>query len=112
MACVATHIEVFKKQLAWATDKHLQVISNIMLFKAVIPLRDKIIKSFNLSNYIVCVAMWCLVMYSNCLVVYYQLILHGSTIRYFYVLFCLIRYHYTINNDYNYVILYLQHMVF
>ena len=29
-----------KDELAWATDKQLQVISNIMLFEAVIPLRD------------------------------------------------------------------------
>ena len=27
-------------ELAWATDKGLQVISNIMLFKMVIPLRN------------------------------------------------------------------------
>ena len=35
-----TSIEVIKKELAWATDKRLQVISNIMLFKTVIPLRN------------------------------------------------------------------------
>ena len=35
-----------KEQLAWATDKYLQVISNIMLFNAVMPLRGKRIKSF------------------------------------------------------------------
>ena len=29
-----------KGELAWATDKRLQVISNIMLFKTVIPLRN------------------------------------------------------------------------
>ena len=28
-----TRIETFKEELAWATDKQLQVISNIMLFK-------------------------------------------------------------------------------
>ena len=33
------HIEVFKKELAWAIDKRLQLIINIMLFKTVIPLR-------------------------------------------------------------------------
>ena len=35
-----TRIEVIKKELAWATDKQLQVISNIMLFKTVITLRN------------------------------------------------------------------------
>ena len=35
-----THIEAIKEELAWATDKRLQVISNIMLFKTVIPLRN------------------------------------------------------------------------
>ena len=29
-----------KEELAWAIDKQLQVISNIMLFKTVIPLRN------------------------------------------------------------------------
>ena len=33
-----------KEELTWATDKWLQVISNIMLFKTVIPLRNKRIK--------------------------------------------------------------------
>ena len=42
--------------------------------------------------------MWCLVMYSNCLVVYYRLMLHGSTIRYFlcFVLFNTVSLHYKI----------------
>ena len=35
-----THIEEFKEELAWATDKWLQVVSNKMLFKTVIPLRS------------------------------------------------------------------------
>ena len=34
---VSRHLKV---ELAWATDKGLQVISNIMLFKIVIPLRN------------------------------------------------------------------------
>ena len=34
------HINVFKKELAWAIDKQPQVISNMMLFKTVIPLRN------------------------------------------------------------------------
>ena len=32
------HIEAFKEELAWVIDKRLQVISNKMLFKTVIPL--------------------------------------------------------------------------
>ena len=33
------HIKAFKKEEAWAVNKWLWVISNIMLFKTVIPLR-------------------------------------------------------------------------
>ena len=36
--------EFIKEELAWAIDKHLQVISNKMLFKIVIPLRNSRIK--------------------------------------------------------------------
>ena len=35
-----TRVEAFKEQLAWATYKRLRVISNTMLFKRVIPLRN------------------------------------------------------------------------
>ena len=46
-----------KEELAW--DRQLQAISNIMLFKTVIPLR-------NLSlNNITCIAIWFLVTYYN-----------------------------------------------
>ena len=38
-ACVGIHISRrLKGELAWATDKWLWVINNIMLFKTVIPL--------------------------------------------------------------------------
>ena len=41
VACVDIHISKhLKEELAWATDKWLWVISNIMLFKIVIPLRN------------------------------------------------------------------------
>ena len=41
VACVGAHVSrQLKEGLAWATDKRLQVISNIMLFKTVIPLRN------------------------------------------------------------------------
>ena len=33
-----------KEELAWATDKRVQVISNIMLFKSIIALRNQKIK--------------------------------------------------------------------
>ena len=37
VACLGAHISrQLKEELAWATDKWLQVISNIMLFKIVI----------------------------------------------------------------------------
>ena len=39
-------IDVLKEELAWATDKLLRVISNIMLFKTVIPLRNQRTKPF------------------------------------------------------------------
>ena len=34
------HIKSLKEELAWAIDKRLQVVSNKMLFKIVIPLRN------------------------------------------------------------------------
>ena len=38
--CGSTHIKAFKEEVAWATDRRLRVISNIMLFKTVILLRN------------------------------------------------------------------------
>ena len=38
--CECLRIEVFKEELAWAIDKRLRVVSNKMLFKTVIPLRN------------------------------------------------------------------------
>ena len=47
VACVGIHISrQLKEELTWATDKQLKVISNIMLFKKVIPLRNLRIKLF------------------------------------------------------------------
>ena len=41
MVCVGIHVlRRLKEELAWATDKRLQVISNVMLVKTVIPLRN------------------------------------------------------------------------
>ena len=41
VVCVGVHVSrCLKEELAWATDKQLRVISNIMLFKTVIPLRN------------------------------------------------------------------------
>ena len=34
------HIKALKEELAWAIDKWLRVIGNIMLFKTVIPPRN------------------------------------------------------------------------
>ena len=36
----------FKEEMAWAIDKQVQVISNIMLFKAVIPVKKQRITLF------------------------------------------------------------------
>ena len=56
--CGHTHIEVFKRRAAWATDKWLWVFSNIMLFKTVIHTTKKLKnKTFLSLNNIVCVAM-------------------------------------------------------
>ena len=38
--CRHSFIEMFKVELTWATSKRLWVISNVMLFKTVIPLRN------------------------------------------------------------------------
>ena len=81
MACVGVYVlRRFKEELAWATDIWLQIISNVMLFKAVIPLKLKNKVVLSLFN-IVCVAMWSLVTYSNCLVIYLKLMLHVSTVK-------------------------------
>ena len=41
VACVGVHLlRRLKEEQAWAIDKQLQAISNIMLFKAVISLRN------------------------------------------------------------------------
>ena len=41
VASMGLHVlKCLKEGLAWATDKQPQIISNIMLFKTVIPLRN------------------------------------------------------------------------
>ena len=40
VVCEHMCIEAFKRELAWAIDKWLQVISNKMLFKTVVTLRN------------------------------------------------------------------------
>ena len=41
VVCISVHVlRCLKEELAWATYKRLRVISNIMLFKTVIPLRN------------------------------------------------------------------------
>ena len=48
MVCVCVCISRYlKEELAWAIDKQLWIISNIMLFKTVIPLRNYEIKPFH-----------------------------------------------------------------
>ena len=63
---------LLKEELAWATDKWLQVISNIILFKAVNYTTKKLKNKAAISlNNILCIAMWSLVTYSNCFVILY-----------------------------------------
>ena len=67
MACVGVQVlRRLKEELAWATDKWLQVIINNDSHTTK-KLKDKIVLS--LCN-VVYVAMWSLVTYSNCLVIY------------------------------------------
>ena len=85
VVCMGVHESSYlKEELAWDTDKRLRVISIIMSFKTVSyttkKLKNKIFLSF---NNIVYVAMWSLVTYSNCLVIYYRLMLHDYTIKVF-----------------------------
>ena len=61
-----TYIEALKEELPWATDKQLQGVCNIMLFKTASYTTEEIKSKAVLSlNNTVCVAMWSLVMYSN-----------------------------------------------
>ena len=55
MECVGAHVSRhLKEELAWATDKRLWVISNIMFGCITKKLKNKVISSL---NNIVCVAM-------------------------------------------------------
>ena len=90
-------LRCLKGELAWATHKRLQIISNIMCY-ATMKLKNRAVSSL---NNIVCVPVQSLVTYSNCFVIFYRLMLHSFNIKVcFYVQFCLLLYHYTINNDY------------
>ena len=57
--CMGIHVlRRLKEELAWATDKQLQIFSNIMLFKTVSYTTKKLKnKAFLSLNNIVCVAM-------------------------------------------------------
>ena len=70
------------EELAWATDKRLWVISNIMLFITVIPLRNQKIKLFQVYIYCMCCYIPLSKIYFNCFIIYYWLMLHGSTIMF------------------------------
>ena len=64
MCGLHTLIEAFKKELAWTTDKRLQVISNITLLKTVIPLRNYV-KNKAVLRLLNNVEMHCYVVLSN-----------------------------------------------
>ena len=69
MAYIGIHVlRYLKEELAWATDEWLGVISKVMLFKQLYDCKKIKNNHFKLNN-IVCVAMWSLVMYSNCFVI-------------------------------------------
>ena len=64
---VGVHISRhLKEELPWVTYERLRIISTIMLFKTVIPLRNFKNKAVLSLNNIVCIAKLSLVMYSNC----------------------------------------------
>ena len=47
VACMGVHVlRPLKEELAWVIDKRLQVISDIMLVKTVIPLKSKELSRF------------------------------------------------------------------
>ena len=73
VAYVGVHISRYSKEgLAWATDKWLQVISTIMLFKTIIPLRNSRIKPFYVSIILYALLRTCsLVTYTSCFIIYY-----------------------------------------
>ena len=58
------NINKFKKELAWATYKQLQII-NTMLFKTDYTSKELKNKSVISFQNIVCIAMWSLITYSN-----------------------------------------------
>ena len=70
VTCVGVHVSRrLNEGLTSATDKRFQVISNIILFKShtTKKLNNKAVLSVTNNVY---VAMWSLVTYSNCLVIY------------------------------------------
>ena len=79
--CTVHISRCLKEELAQATDEWLQIIGNIILVIAnTKKLKNKVVLSL---NNIVCIAMWPLVTYSACFMVYLPLSM-------FYVQFCLI----------------------
>ena len=74
---ISRHLE---EKLAWAIDKQLQVICYL---KRLCHYKTKKYIAISSFNNIVCITVLSLVMYSNCLVIYYRLVLHGSTIKIF-----------------------------
>ena len=73
MAYVGIRVwKCLQEELVWTTDKWLQVISNnynvIQNSDTTKKLKNKAVLCL---NNIVCIAMWSLVTYSNCLVMYY-----------------------------------------
>ena len=103
MACVGIRIlRCLKVEMAWDTEKWLQVI-RLCYLKQLYHQGTKNKDILNLNN-IVRVAMKPLVMYFNCFVIYYQLMLLGSNIK---VLFN----HYTVNNDYTWYYQYFKFII-
>ena len=55
MAYVNVHVsKSLKEELAWAIDKRLRVVSNKMLFKTLIPQRNKNKAVLNLKQFCIC----------------------------------------------------------
>ena len=55
MACVGVHVsKLLKEELAWATDKRIQVISNILLVKTVKLKNIVVLSLFNTK----CIFSW------------------------------------------------------
>ena len=117
MVYIGIHISRhLKEELAWAMNKRLSIINNVMLLKIYTTNKLKNKAVFKSFNNILCVATWSLVTYCNCLVIYYQLCIIVPLLRHvlcLYLLNILSELHYKrIRIIHGTMYVYLHHQVF